>query len=115
MLDFIRIACAVPQVKVGDVKTNAAEICKWMKSADHDNVDVLLFPELSLTGYSCADLFRQDALWNAVKDGLREIAFCSGNYPQLTAVVGFPLRMGSRLYAWQGILWKSWETTSSTA
>ena len=98
MLDFIRIACAVPAVKVGDVKKNAEDICTRMKWADSDGVDVLLFPELSLTGYSCGDLFFQDALWNGVKDGLRQIADCSAQYPQLTAVVGFPLRMGHRLY-----------------
>ena len=104
MLDFIRIACAVPAVKVGDVKKNTEDICKWMKLADQDNVDVLLFPELSLTGYSCGDLFRQDVLWNGVKEGLREIALCSGEHPQLTAVVGFPLRMGSRLYDCAAVL-----------
>ena len=104
MLDYIRIACAVPAVKVGDVKKNTQDICACMAEADKQNVDVLLFPELSLTGYSCADLFWQDALWNAVKDGLREIALCSGEHPQLTCVVGFPLRMGNRLYDCAAVL-----------
>ena len=104
MLDFIRIACAVPAVKVGDVKKNAADICSFMEKADGQDVDVLLFPELSLTGYSCGDLFLQDALWNAVKDGLRQIARCSGEHPQLTCVVGFPLRMGHRLYNCAAVL-----------
>ena len=62
MLDFIRIACAVPAVKVGDVKKNAEDICAYMEQADSENVDLLLFPELAVTGYSCADLFLQDAL-----------------------------------------------------
>ena len=57
MLDFIRIACAVPEVKPGDVKKNAADICAFLEKADAQNVDVILFSELALTGYSCGDLF----------------------------------------------------------
>ena len=45
MLDFIRIACAVPAVKVGDVKKNVEDICRCMEEADRQNVDVLLFTE----------------------------------------------------------------------
>ena len=98
MLDFIRIACAVPAVKVGDVKKNAEDICAYMEKADGRNVDILLFPELALTGYTCGDLIFQDALWNAVKDGLKRIADCSGKHPNLTAVVGLPVRAGGKLY-----------------
>ena len=98
MLDFIRIACAVPAVKVGDVKKNAADICAFMEKADEQNVDILLLPELTLTGYTCGDLFFQDALWNAVKDGVKQIALASGQYPNLTAVVGLPVRIGHKLF-----------------
>ena len=98
MLDFIRIACAVPEVKVGDVKKNTADICACMEQADARKADVLLLPELALTGYSCGDLFFQDALWKAVKGGLKEIALCSGKYPELTTVVGMPVRVGTKLY-----------------
>ena len=98
MLDFIRIICAVPAVKVGDVKKNAADICAAMEDADKQGADIVLFPELSLTGYTCGDLFFQDALWNVVKEGLRQIAFCSGEHPELTAVVGLPVRIGHKLY-----------------
>ena len=98
MLDFIRIACAVPEVKVGDVKKNAADICTWIERADAQNADIVLFPELALTGYSCGDLFFQDTLWKAVKSGLKEIADCSGKHPKLTVAVGLPVRVGTRLY-----------------
>ena len=67
MLDFIRIICAVPAVKVGDVKKNAQDICAMMEEADRNEADVILFPEMALTGYTCGDLFFQDALWNAVR------------------------------------------------
>ena len=98
MLDFIRIACAVPAVKVADVKKNAQDICSFMEKADVQKTDVILFPELALTGYTCGDLFFQDALWNSVKDGIKAIAFCSGKHPNLTAVVGLPVRISTKLY-----------------
>ncbi len=98
MLDFIRIACAVPAVKVGDVKKNVQDICAYMEKADAQNADIVLFPELAITGYTCGDLFCQDALWNGVKEGLKQIALCSGEHPDLTAVVGLPVRIGHTLY-----------------
>ena len=98
MLDYIRIACAVPAVKVGDVAKNAADICAYMEKADAQNVDIIIFPELALTGYTCGDLFFQDSLLNAVKTGLRQVADCSGKHPSLTAVVGLPLSIGTKLY-----------------
>ncbi len=98
MLDFVRIACAVPPVKVGDVKKNAADICSYIEKADLQKVDIILFPELALTGYTCGDLFFQDALHNAVKEGLTQILEGSKAHPELTAVVGFPLRLGTKLY-----------------
>ena len=98
MLDFVRIACAVPPVKVGDVKKNAADICAYIEKADAQKADIVLFPELALTGYSCGDLFFQDALHNAVKEGLLKVCECSKAYPGVTAVVGLPLRFRGKLY-----------------
>ena len=98
MLDFIRIACAVPAVKVGDVKKNAADICAYIEKADLQKADIVLFPELALTGFSCGDLFFQDTLHNAVKEGLKRIVDCSAKHPEITAVVGMPMRFGPKLY-----------------
>ena len=98
MLDFIRIACAVPKVRVGDVAANAAQVCADMDKADKAHADILLFPELSLTGYTCADLFFQDTLLASVKEGLRKIADHSAGLPELTAIVGLPLQIGTKLY-----------------
>ena len=98
MLDFIRIACAVPAVKVADVKTNTRSICEMIAQADEKNVDVLVFPELALTGYTCGDLLFQDSLHNAVEAGLQEVLDCSAQHPQLSAVVGLPVRTGMHLY-----------------
>ena len=97
MLDFIRIACAVPAVKVGDVRKNTEDICAYMEKADSANADIVLFPELCLTGYTCGDLFFQDTLWKAAKSGLKEICAHSKKYPALNVAVGMPVRLNSKL------------------
>ena len=81
MLDFMRIACAVPAVRVGDVKKNVQDICNYMEQADGQNCDLVLFPELALTGYTCADLFFQEKLLQEAAEGLCIIAQHSGRYP----------------------------------
>ena len=73
MLDYIRIACAVPAVRVGDTKKNAADICEFLKKADAQNVDLLVFPEMALTGYTCQDLFLQDALYEGMNDTIEAL------------------------------------------
>ena len=98
MLDFIRIACAVPPVRVGDVRKNVEDICLYMERADCAGADIVVFPELSLTGYTCGDLFFQDTLLQAAKEGLRKIALFGAAFPKLTAVVGLPLQIGTKLY-----------------
>ncbi|MBQ8621435.1 MAG: NAD(+) synthase [Oscillospiraceae bacterium] len=98
MLDFIRIACAVPAVRVGDVKKNTQDICAYIEKADTQNADIVVFPELALTGYTCQDLFFQDALYDALKAGLRKIVACSKAHPGITAVVGLPVRVGMQMF-----------------
>jgi len=98
MLDYIRIACAVPAVSVGDVEKNTQDHCRYIAEADKAGADIVVFPELSLTGYTCQDLFFQDSLWEAVKEGLRQIVDCSAQYPQLTVLVGLPVYLGVNLY-----------------
>ncbi|MGN0976604.1 MAG: NAD(+) synthase [Faecousia sp.] len=98
MLDFIRIACAVPAVRVGDVKKNTQDICDYIARADQRSADIILFPEMALTGYTCQDLFFQDTLYEGVKQGLREIVSCSEAHPAVTVVVGLPVRMGTQMF-----------------
>ena len=98
MLDFIRIACAVPDVAVANVEHNAQEICKYIAEADEKQVDVLVFPELCLTGASCGDLFFEDALHRAVRKGMKQIVDCSREHPDMTIVVGLPVRAGMQMF-----------------
>ena len=97
MLDFIRIACAVPAVKVGDVKKNTEDICTYIEKADVAGADVVVFPELAMTGYTCGDLFFQNQLWNSVKEGLKQICQCTEKYPALHVIVGLPVQINSKL------------------
>ena len=98
MLDYIRIGCAVPAVRVGDTEQNTADICTYLQKADEQGVDLLVFPEMALTGYTCQDLFFQEMLHEGVKQGLREILDASAACPAVTAVVGLPLRIGPRMF-----------------
>ena len=98
MLDFIRIACAVPPVKVGDVLQNTRDICAFIEKADAQNADLIVFPEMCLTGYTCQDLFHQEMLYQGVKAGMADIAACSKAHPYLTIAVGLPVRVGMAMY-----------------
>lgn len=98
MLDYIRIACAVPPVQVGDVEKNTRDICVYLEKADAAGADLVVFPELALTGYTCADLFFQDALLDACKQGLWQIVERSAAYPRLTAIVGLPVLVEGQMY-----------------
>ncbi len=98
MLDHIRIACAVPRVQVANVKKNTDDICALIARADERKVDVLVFPELAITGYTCADLFFQQLLHEATRNSLQQIVACSGEHPGVTAVVGLPLMLDGQLY-----------------
>ena len=97
MLDYIRIACAVPAVKVGDVKKNTETICDYIAKADEAGADLVLFPELAMTGYTCGDLFYQETLHNAVEAGVAKILDYTEEHPAVTVVVGLPVRSGMKL------------------
>ena len=98
MLDYIRIGCAVPPVRVGDTKKNADDICKMIAEADAKGCDLVVFPELALTGYTCADLFFQETLLRGALEGLRKIVSCSVSHPGMVAVVGLPVLIAGQMY-----------------
>ena len=56
---FVKVAVAVPQVKIGDCEYNAQQIESLIVQAEGKGIEVLCFPELCITGYTCADLFLQ--------------------------------------------------------
>ncbi|MBE7002496.1 MAG: NAD(+) synthase [Ruminococcaceae bacterium] len=98
MLDYIRIACAVPSVQVADTKQNTRDICDKIAEAENAGCDLVVFPELALTGYTCADLFFQKTLLDAAVAGLDEICKYTRKFPMLTVAVGIPLVIGGQMY-----------------
>ena len=104
MLDFVRVACAVPPVVVGDPGKNAREHCAILEKADARKTDVLVFPELSLTGYTCQDLFFQDTLLNASLEALSAVLRCSEAHPGATVLLGLPVRLGARMFNCAAVL-----------
>lgn len=94
---FIRVAAATPRVKVADVDANVEEICRMAEIAENEQVSILVFPELSVTGYSCGDLFAQGLLVSRAEEGIKRLkTFSRGK--SLTLVVGVPVRVRGSLY-----------------
>ena len=97
MHGFIRVAAAVPKVKVADVEANIQEIILLMEQAEAREVAIVVFPELCLSAYSCGDLFFQDTLHCALDKGLRRL-LDETKALQTIAIVGAPLWYENRLY-----------------
>ena len=94
---FIRVAAATLRVKVADVNANVEEICRMAEIAENEQVSILAFPELSVTGYSCGDLFAQELLVSRAEEGVKRLkTFSRGK--SLTLVVGVPVRVRGSLY-----------------
>ena len=94
---FIKVAAASPSLKVGNPSFNKERIIKLMNEADRKGVKVLVFPELSITGYTAGDLFFQSALLESATEALLEIAEASAALDVLS-FVGYPLRYNGKLY-----------------
>ncbi len=97
MQGFIRVAAAVPEVRVSDIEANTREIIALMQEAEERDVAITLFPELSLTAYTCGDLFFQDTLHCALDKMLRML-LAETRSLQTLAIVGAPLWHQGRLY-----------------
>jgi NAD+ synthase (glutamine-hydrolysing) len=93
----VRVAVAVPKIKPADCFNNAEEIIKLMREAAENQVKVLVFPELSITGYTCGDMFMQDTLINASEAALDKILKETADL-ELFAAVGSPVRYDNQLY-----------------
>ena len=96
-LGFLRVAAVTPELTLGDVKANVRHLERAAKSLGAQGCRLLVFPELCLTGYSCADLFHQSALQEAALKGLAALAVATADLPAVL-VVGLPLAHESRLY-----------------
>lgn len=94
---YIRVASAVPVVKVGDVDFNLKEIKKLIADAADMKVDILVLPELCLTGYTCGDLFEQRFLMDKAMDALESLLGYEG-FGETVVALGMPVMVGTRRF-----------------
>lgn len=94
---MMRVASAVPGVNVADVNYNVKEIIAQVKLAMQSHAQLVVLPELAVTGYTCADLFATDLLLDAAEQAVKAIAVEFAN-DDIVIAVGAPLRCENRLY-----------------
>ena len=105
MLDFIRVAAAVPDVAVGNAAENTDRIIEKAAEAENKSPQLTVFPELALTGYTCADLFFQQTLLRSAREGLKKIVSCSEAFSSVIAV-GLPLEIHGALYNCAAVIYR---------
>lgn len=94
---FVRVAVAVPDVRVADPEFNVSATIALMKQAAGQHASLVLFPELGLTAYSCEDLFHQQALLESAIDALHHVLAASQTL-DLVTVVGLPVQVNHLLF-----------------
>ena len=93
--EYLRVAAAVPEVCPADVEANLAAIRHLLRQVAAERVQAAVFPELCLTGYTCADLFYQPYLLDAAERALAELIPDCGDG---LVAVGLPVRVGGRIF-----------------
>ena len=93
---FVKVAAAVPLVQVADCFYNIDKIEGLMRQASEKGVQIIAFPELSVTGYTCLDLFAQQTLLDGAEEALLQLVSNTADLDILT-IVGVPLRTENRL------------------
>jgi len=96
-MGFCRVAALRPSVRPGAVAANTASCIAVAREAAAAGADLAVFPELALTGYTCADLFFQPTLLDAAEAALSDFLRATADLPTLFAL-GLPLRVDGRLY-----------------
>ena len=93
---LITVAAAVPAVKVADVEYNVLEIEKLIANAEGQGAELICFPELAITGYSCQDLFKEQLLLSKAEEGLMMLLDFTRKL-NIICVVGMPIQAGGLL------------------
>src|ERR1700704_5468037 len=95
--DFVRVAVALPAIKVGDPTFNGFQTVEMIQQAAERKALVVLFPELGVSAYSCEDLFHQRALLEGCRAELARIVKASESVP-VVSVVGVPIQVDHLLF-----------------
>ena len=93
---FIKVAAAIPHVKVSDCTWNTNQIESLVAQADGKGVEIICFPELAITGYTCADLFLQQQLLESCENALFRLLDVTRSF-NIIIIVGLPVRINSTL------------------
>lgn len=94
---YVRVAASVPEIKVGNIDFNTKEIIKEIKTLDKEGVQIVTFPELSLSGYTCADLFSQELMIEKSMGALKKIVDETKNL-DIIAIVGAPIVCDNQMF-----------------
>ena len=94
---FVKVAACTPKLKLADCAANAQAHLAMMQEAADQGVKLVCFPELSLTGYTCGDLFFARPLLTAAQDALALLVVATEKL-DIAAVVGIPVSVKGKLY-----------------
>lgn len=94
---FVRVAVATPSLKVADVRYNSNIIINMIKKSKSQDAQIILFPELSVTGYTCGDLFLHSILLKGAEDALENIMNETKDL-DIVSIIGMPINLNSGLY-----------------
>ena len=102
---FVKCAAVSFDVTVADCKKNGAEIAKIINGAAKEGINLIVFPELCITGYTCSDLFLQKTLIDSAENELENICK-STKSADIVALIGLPVSKNSRLYNCAAVIYK---------
>lgn len=102
---FVKIACATPDLHVADCDYNTDKIIDMIKDAYSMGVKAVCFPELSITGYTCGDLFFQSALGKSAEENLLRIVIDTAEM-EIVSIVGLPFPYMGKLYNCAAVIFK---------
>jgi len=97
MFEYLKVSAGVPALSLANAEVNSASVVEIISIAENNKSDIVVFPELTLTGYTAADLFYQKELHNGVLKALRDIVDTTVT-AEVTAVVGAPLIIDGDMY-----------------
>jgi NAD+ synthase (glutamine-hydrolysing) len=95
---FLRVAAASPELRLADCSFNAERTIELLKRAEEAGVNLVVFPEMGLTGYTCHDLFHHSVLQRAAENALARVAEESGRVYRGVAVVGLPVAVDGQVF-----------------
>ena len=94
---FVKVACCSPEIKVADTAFNANAVIESINKCDEINAQLIVFPELCLTGATCGDLFFSSVLLESAKTALKKVVLATENKKAIV-FVGMPIKKSNLLY-----------------